>query len=156
MATHSQTEHVAFLKELVAPLEARATLIRTQMEEFRRELEDIDSNIEHIRKTIEFAQAKNPELPGIGETTRYADYGLTDAVVDVVNTFGTRNGLTRSEIVKLLEKNGFKSGSKNFYSAVSVTLTRLGSTRFIELNGEGPKRYAPKESSNETLSPGQG
>jgi hypothetical protein len=71
---------------------------------------------------------------------KYADMGLTDAVLDVVKTAGNPPGLTPREIVSILEAEGFKTQSKDLYNSVYPVAMGLAEQDKIEEGKKDGKR----------------
>jgi hypothetical protein len=76
---------------------------------------------------------------------KYADKGLTDAVLDVILTAGNPLGVTAREIVTVLESEGFKTKSKNLYNSVyPVAQGLVEQDRIGEGKKEGKRTFKKK------------
>ena len=76
---------------------------------------------------------------------KYSKSSLTEAILDVVNVWGSPPGLLIPEIMKKLESEGFKSKAKKLYaSAYSVASRLVESERISEGTKDGKRSFMRK------------
>jgi hypothetical protein len=76
---------------------------------------------------------------------KYAKIGLTDAVLDAVQTYGVQPGLTARELVDKLKSEGFKTESKDLYNSVyPVAMGLIEQDRIKEWRKDGKRTFMRK------------
>jgi hypothetical protein len=88
-------------------------------------LDEAINAVEGIKPDTGTPPLPNLKVNGQHAPANYARTGLQDAVLDIVNKFGTPPGLVVTEILQRLKDSGYVTGATEMYSSVYTTCSRL-------------------------------
>jgi hypothetical protein len=125
---------VEVLEELIE--ERLAAIKRNQgaIETFKAENERFEGEIRGLELAKKLFKERQPEHEFMPDMFgKYVVMGLTDAIVDVIQTNGASPGLTGAELVAHLKTGGFKANAKDPYtSAYGVAMGLVKQGRILE------------------------
>jgi len=123
-----------------------------QVASLQEKSELIKGEVKALEKTIEMVRERfmNPELPNTstnGKTNgKYTAMTLSKAVVDVVERFGESPGISASQILQYLEREGFKTEAKKpYYSVYGVARDLVERKQINEGERDGKKVFIKKQ-----------
>lgn len=134
---------------LIKEYKERRDKLTGEIDDLKLELQEIDSNLSAINKTLELLQQGKP-VTQADISNKYANMTKKAAILDVLNS-QPEKGWEGNEIAKLLKINGIKSKTKNLLGDVYNELYRLnrdGKIEIIKKRGKrkGTRYQAKKES----------
>lgn len=93
-----------------------------QVREKERELAGLRSKLQLIQELEQESESLNEASPANG---KYRELGLTESVLDAIQSIGASNGVSATDVAKYLVSQGFQPKGKNFKVSVGSTLKRL-------------------------------
>ncbi len=112
----------------VAKAERDLTRVKAKLQAAQTKLEIADEMIASVQKLGE-KDTRTVPFAGMG---KYSHMGISDAILDVVNTQAGADGMSVNQIRDSLIAEGFEQG-KNLLIAIHITTGRLGRHNLIHI-----------------------
>jgi len=141
------SEMIEQIKEWIEEREAKIKGNEGHIVSLQDENEQWKAEITGLGLALKLFRESEPQ-PGNGTPAligKYANMGLTDAILDVVNTAGKLPGMTVREIVDALIAEGYKNKSKDLYNSVyPIAMGLVIQKRLAEGEKDGKRTFVRK------------
>ena len=131
------------------------------IESLKDEIRRLEGEIRGLDMAIEICTRSENEAPTSPQTqtvkvpqrpnlilqspAKYTGKGLTESILDIVQSAGYGPGLNTRQIEDILKQNGFNSGAKSLYSSIYTLARRMVKNGIIrEIKIGDTKAYAKK------------
>lgn len=110
---------------------------------YRESINAKQSEIRQLQEKLKLLDELDADIQRLGDaqspSAKYANWKLTKALFDAVQTIGGNGGVAATELRKYIITNGYRHAGKNFDVAAVIALNRLAENEKIsseKINGK--------------------